>query len=147
MSQITTQGRLPDALFSSIIEHAPLISMDLVVRDMAGNVLLGKRLNRPAQGYWFVPGGRIRKGEHFDAAFSRQQRSLAAGANATACGTLWNLGNVYKHSVLQSKRQLQNLCYACHLRLLSVSHFSSLAGIESLGFCGSNVLYSFPIKF
>ena len=74
MSQTTTQGRLPDALFSSIIEHAPLISMDLVVRDMAGNVLLGKRLNRPAQGYWFVPGGRIRKGEHFDAAFSRLVR-------------------------------------------------------------------------
>ncbi|MBP8173472.1 MAG: GDP-mannose mannosyl hydrolase [Aeromonadaceae bacterium] len=71
MSQTTTQGRLPDALFSSIIEHAPLISMDLVVRDGAGMVLLGKRLNRPAQGYWFVPGGRIRKGERFDAAFSR----------------------------------------------------------------------------
>ena len=65
------QGRLPDALFSSIIEHAPLISMDLVVRDGAGRVLLGKRLNRPAKGFWFVPGGRIRKGERFEASFSR----------------------------------------------------------------------------
>lgn len=65
------QGRLPDALFSSIIEHSPLISIDLVVRDDAGNVLLGKRLNRPAKDYWFVPGGRIRKDERFEVAFSR----------------------------------------------------------------------------
>ncbi|MFM9587755.1 NUDIX domain-containing protein, partial [Streptomyces caniscabiei] len=34
-------------------------------------VLLGRRTNRPAKGYWFVPGGRIYKDETFDQAFRR----------------------------------------------------------------------------
>jgi len=33
------------------------------------------RRNRPADGYWFVPGGRIRKGETLDRAFDRISRS------------------------------------------------------------------------
>jgi colanic acid biosynthesis protein WcaH len=34
-------------------------------------VLLGKRSNRPAQGCWFVPGGRILKDERLAEAFTR----------------------------------------------------------------------------
>jgi GDP-mannose mannosyl hydrolase len=41
------------------------------VRDEAGRVLLGQRLNRPAQGFWFVPGGRILKDESLVGAFKR----------------------------------------------------------------------------
>jgi colanic acid biosynthesis protein WcaH len=47
---------LDDATFKAIIDSTPLISIDLVVRDSSGRVLLGQRLNRPAQGFWFVPG-------------------------------------------------------------------------------------------
>lgn len=36
-----------------------------------GKVLLGHRNNRPAQGYYFVPGGRVAKGEALVAAFAR----------------------------------------------------------------------------
>lgn len=57
--------------FKTIVEHAPLISIDLVVHNGAGRVLLGRRLNRPAQGFWFVPGGRVHKDEPLDAAFVR----------------------------------------------------------------------------
>ena len=32
---------------------------------------MGKRLNKPAAGYWFVPGGRIRKNEKIADAFKR----------------------------------------------------------------------------
>ncbi len=55
--------KVNDEKFLSILEATPLVSIDLLVRDGAGRVLLGKRLNRPAQGFWFVPGGRILKGE------------------------------------------------------------------------------------
>lgn len=57
--------------FRHIVASTPLISIDLIVRNETGQVLLGQRLNRPAQGYWFVPGGRIRKNERIDVAFRR----------------------------------------------------------------------------
>lgn len=62
---------LPDETFKSIIQHTPLISIDLIVRNEAGEVLLGKRVNAPAKDYWFVPGGRVRKNETLDDAFVR----------------------------------------------------------------------------
>jgi len=62
---------LPDETFKSIIQHTPLISIDLIVRNEQGEVLLGKRINAPAKGYWFVPGGRVRKNETLDDAFVR----------------------------------------------------------------------------
>lgn len=57
--------------FRQIVASTPLISIDLIVRNQVGQVLLGQRLNRPAQGYWFVPGGRVRKDERLAAAFER----------------------------------------------------------------------------
>ena len=60
--------------FATVVRCAPLVSMDLIVRDPAGRVLVGRRRNAPAQGWWFVPGGRIRKGERLDAALKRLTR-------------------------------------------------------------------------
>lgn len=57
--------------FAAVVANAPLVSIDLIVEDAQGAVLLGWRNNPPAKGCWFVPGGRIRKGERLDEAFSR----------------------------------------------------------------------------
>lgn len=57
--------------FRTVVASAPLVSIDLIVRRSDGYVLLGQRINRPALGYWFVPGGRIRKNESLDQAFLR----------------------------------------------------------------------------
>ena len=57
--------------FLSIVRNAPLVAIDLLVFDASGRMLLGLRTNPPAQGFWFAPGGRIRKGETLDAAFAR----------------------------------------------------------------------------
>ena len=62
---------LPAKLFATIVEHTPLISIDLIVRNENGEVLLGERLNAPAKGYWFTPGGRIYKNETLAQAFER----------------------------------------------------------------------------
>ena len=62
---------LSEHLFKKIVQHTPLISIDLVVRNKNNEILLGKRLNRSAQGYWFVPGGRILKDESIPDAFVR----------------------------------------------------------------------------
>ena len=63
--------RLDTELFKSVVANTPLISVDLIVRNPQGQILLGQRVNRPAQGYWFVPGGRVRKDERLVAAFNR----------------------------------------------------------------------------
>lgn len=57
--------------FAHVLGHTPLVSVDLIVRDENARVLVGLRLNRPAQGSWFVPGGRIYKDERIDDAFLR----------------------------------------------------------------------------
>jgi colanic acid biosynthesis protein WcaH len=57
--------------FSTVIENAPLISIDLVVKNSEDKILLGQRVNKPAKNSWFVPGGRIYKDESIEQAFKR----------------------------------------------------------------------------
>ncbi|WP_042882691.1 GDP-mannose mannosyl hydrolase [Cupriavidus necator] len=57
--------------FLAVVRGAPLVAIDLVVAEPGGRILLGRRRNRPAQGNWFVPGGRVRKDERLDDAFRR----------------------------------------------------------------------------
>ncbi|MHB0776582.1 GDP-mannose mannosyl hydrolase [Halomonas sp. WWR20] len=62
---------LEDDTYRTVIDSTPLVSIDFIVQNAQGKILLGKRLNRPAQGYWFVPGGRVLKNETLDRAFQR----------------------------------------------------------------------------
>jgi colanic acid biosynthesis protein WcaH len=62
---------LDDTTFRTVIDSSPLVSIDLLVENNQGEFLLGQRTNRPAQGDWFVPGGRIRKNESLANAFHR----------------------------------------------------------------------------
>jgi len=62
---------LPKEKFSEVIAATPLVSIDLLIKNSEGQYLLGYRTNKPAQGYWFVPGGRILKDESMDDAFQR----------------------------------------------------------------------------
>jgi len=64
-------GHLPLGDFATVVRSAPLVSIDLVVVRNHSQVLLGQRNNRPAQGYWFVPGGRIYKNETMQQAMQR----------------------------------------------------------------------------
>ena len=57
--------------FATVVRSTPLVSLDFIVENSRGEFLLGKRTNRPAQGYWFVPGGRVQKDETLEAAFER----------------------------------------------------------------------------
>ena len=54
-----------------IIDSTPLVSVDLIIENPKKEILLGKRVNKPAQGFWFVPGGRIRKNETIKDAIKR----------------------------------------------------------------------------
>src|SRR5712691_12552854 len=62
---------LDDQEFATIVRLAPLVSIDLIIRDSNRNVLVGVRNNEPAKNFYFVPGGRVRKDETLETAFAR----------------------------------------------------------------------------
>lgn len=71
---------LDDKTFTCIVDVTPLVSVDLVVVRREKEVLLGMRNNRPAQGFWFVPGGRIFKNETIRSALIRvSEKELGLG--------------------------------------------------------------------
>ena len=63
--------RLSKEHFLEVLDRTPLVSIDLVIKDPLGRILLGLRVNEPAKGKWFVPGGRIMKDETLEEAFER----------------------------------------------------------------------------
>ncbi len=56
--------------FKTVISSTPLISIDLLVKK-DNKILLGKRINKPAQGCLFSIGGRIYKNEKINSAMRR----------------------------------------------------------------------------
>ncbi len=62
---------LPLEIFKTIVEYTPLISIDFIVKNDKEEILLGKRLNAPAKGYYFTLGGRIYKNETMQNAMRR----------------------------------------------------------------------------
>jgi len=60
-----------NATFLEIVRNTPLVSIDLIVRNRDGHIQVGRRVNEPAKGTWFVPGGSIRKDETLAAALVR----------------------------------------------------------------------------
>ena len=61
---------LDNQIFKTVINSTPLISIDLlIIKD--NKILLGKRINKPAQGYLFSIGGRVYKNETIDNAMMR----------------------------------------------------------------------------
>jgi len=76
------------------VDLSPLVSIDLVLTREDGSALLGRRTNKPAQGFWFVPGGRILKNERLQDALERIVRR-ELGPNVPTTGWRW-LG-AYEH--------------------------------------------------
>ncbi len=56
--------------FKTVVENAPLISIDLVTM-FKDKVLLGRRVNKPAKDFYFTTGGIVRKNELFREAQKR----------------------------------------------------------------------------
>ncbi len=67
----STSSLLDAGSFAALVACAPLVSIDLIVEDQQGAILLGMRNNPPARGNFFVPGGRIHKNETLEHAFAR----------------------------------------------------------------------------
>lgn len=63
MAKPSTVSRFTDDEYRRVIELMPIPCVDVVIFNDGGEFLLGRRRNRPAQGQWWIPGGRIKKNE------------------------------------------------------------------------------------
>ena len=61
---------LDDQIFKTVVDSAPLVSIDILLKK-DNKILLGKRINKPAQGYFFSTGGRVNKNETIGNAMAR----------------------------------------------------------------------------
>ncbi|PRO74698.1 GDP-mannose mannosyl hydrolase [Alteromonas alba] len=90
---------LSESTYQTIIGATPLVSIDLIVKNAKGEVLLGYRTNRPAQGYWFVPGGRVQKNEKLDKAFLRlTEAELGIAIERSAANFMGVFEHLYEDS-------------------------------------------------
>jgi colanic acid biosynthesis protein WcaH len=70
-SRVVSEMWLDEETFKCVVAHTPLVAIDLIVENKKGKILVGRRKNSPAKGYFFVPGGRIFKNETIKEAFKR----------------------------------------------------------------------------
>ena len=108
------QGHISEDKFSYIVRYAPLPSLDLIIRDSDGRVLVGLRTNEPAKNYYFVPGGVIRKNESIELAFARILRA-ETGCHASLSDARF-LG-VFQH--LYSTNRFGDPSYGTHYVVLA----------------------------
>ncbi|MCG9709922.1 GDP-mannose mannosyl hydrolase [Pseudoalteromonas sp. Isolate3] len=104
--------------FQTVIDSAPLVSIDLVVLNENNEALLGQRLNRPAEGFWFVPGGRILKNESLANAFERLTlNELGIKVELSTAELLGPYDHFYDDSVFSDKIKTHYVAIAYVLRL------------------------------
>jgi colanic acid biosynthesis protein WcaH len=64
---------IPQKLYDQILQHSPIPCVDVAI-VANGAVLLVRRNDAPAQGEWWVPGGRVWKGERMRETALRKAR-------------------------------------------------------------------------
>lgn len=113
--------------FNTVVASTPLVAIDLVVMKPGGETLLGLRVNRPAYGFWFVPGGRVQKNESLDSAFRRlTQEELGRTFERATARLLGVFEHFYDDSVFGNAGAGPNTHYVV------LSYCLTLAGDDDL---------------
>ena len=63
--------KIPSSLYELIVDVLPIASVEAVI-SKNDSLLFLRRQNSPAEGQWWFPGGRIRKGETLEEALYRE---------------------------------------------------------------------------
>ncbi len=63
--------KLSEEIWRSCVNSIPIFGIDMIIFSRKYGVLMGRRINNPAKGKLFVPGGRVYKNERIIDAFNR----------------------------------------------------------------------------
>lgn len=65
------KNKIPNDEYKKILENIPICCVDLIIKGKKG-VLLVLRADEPLKNFWWIPGGRIYKGEKIENAVIRK---------------------------------------------------------------------------
>jgi len=99
---------IPLEKYKEILENMPIVCVELViVHD--GKVLLVKRKDEPAKDEWWLPGGRILKGETMEQAVSRKAKE-EVGFEVEIIKQLGTYDEIFKEAPFGVKTGLHSVC-------------------------------------
>lgn len=100
----------------SLLRNGVLIGVDFIVSNEKDEILIGKRNNAPAKGFYFIPGGRIFKDETLKKAVERiSEKEL--GVTLTEADI--KLHGIYEH-LYPVENVYEELGYGTHYVILAV---------------------------
>ena len=67
--------KLSEEIWRTCVDSMPIFGIDMIIFSRKFGVLMGRRINNPAKGNLFVPGGRVYKNERIIDAFNRILKS------------------------------------------------------------------------
>ena len=85
---------IPTGFYRKIVDVIPILCVDVVIREK-DRFLLVKRTNEPVKGRWWVPGGRVLKGETITTAVKRKMKE-ELGVNVRPLEPLGYYENSFK---------------------------------------------------
>ena len=104
--------------FKTVVDATPLVSIDIIAKNN-GKVLLGKRKNRPAKGFYFTTGGRIYKNECIDDAIKRIAKDELGIELETKPEFIGVFEHFYDDSIFEDiSTHYVNLAYLCKVPYL-----------------------------
>lgn len=103
--------------FYNIIDKTPLVAFDMLIK-YKGKYLFGERVNEPAKGYLFNPGGRILKMETIAEACKRLTKTeLGIELQLNRFTFHMNTEHLYENNVFNNNTCTHYvcMCYLCEL--------------------------------
>jgi colanic acid biosynthesis protein WcaH len=121
--------------FTIAISSLPLVSIDLIVKNSKGLILLGKRKNPPARGTWFVPGGRIRRMENFKSALTRISKAeLGASVELEDTELVGLFEHMYRDSAFSDEIGSHYVSIGLEMQILGLDS-DNLPGTQHSEYC------------
>ncbi len=90
-------------LWKVIVENMPIPAKDLLFYSEKKGLLMGKRLNKPAKNYYFVPGGRVFKNESRNDAIKRiSMQEVELSIDPDQCFSIGVYDHFYDDSIWEN---------------------------------------------
>ena len=98
---------LDNKLWEIIVGNMPIPAKDLLFFSNEKGLLMGKRLNKPAKDFYFVPGGRVFKNENKENAIKRiASEEIDLSINPIDCVPIGTYDHFYDESIFKNSRSL-----------------------------------------
>ena len=107
--------KLSEEIWRTCVDSIPIFGIDMIIFSRKYGVLMGRRINNPAKGKFFVPGGRVYKNERIIDAFNRillSETGLTFSFNkSTSMGlyehfynvTSWSTSECSTHYIIEAR--------------------------------------------